>query len=291
MRILLLGATGMLGHQVLAESVRRHHQVWALSRRVLPEHDGATVLGGLDARDPSRLPSWMDEIAPHVVINAVGLVKQRPEATDIEDLMRVNAWFPRSLEFFLEPRGIRLIHISTDCVFDGRRGSYRETELPNATDAYGLSKALGEVSGELSLTLRTSIIGPERETQFGLYEWFRNSQGLAVKGYAESWFSGVTTLYLSRLIVDLIERYPMLHGIYQVASAPISKYTLLTAIRDRFGWDTEIERDPTVRINRVLDGGRFTRTTDLKVPPWSAMIEELYQRTNRTANIDRRREQ
>ncbi len=276
----------MLGHQVLAESVRRHHQVWASSRRTLLGPDGAAVLGGIDARDPGRLPEWMDEIAPHVVINAVGLVKQRPEAASVEDLMQVNAWFPRALEFFTEPRGIRLIHVSTDCVFDGRRGHYRETDLPNAIDPYGRSKALGEVNGELSLTLRTSIIGPERETQFGLYEWFRHSRGLTVKGYAEAWFSGVTTYYLSRLILDLVERYSLLHGIYQVASAPTSKYDLLTAIRDRFGWDIEIERDDTVCINRVLDGGRFSRSTDLKVPPWPVMIEELYQRTNQTANID-----
>lgn len=286
MRILLLGATGMLGHQVLAESVRRHHQVWALSRRVLSGPDGAVLFDRLDARDPSRLSDWMDEVAPHVVINAVGLVKQRPEAGDLENLMRVNAWFPRALEFFAAPRGIRFIHISTDCVFDGRRGHYHETELPNAVDAYGRSKALGEVTGELSLTLRTSIIGPERETQFGLYEWLRHSQGHVVKGYSEAWFSGVTTLYLSRLIFDVIEHYPMLHGIYQVASEPISKYALLTAIRDRFRWDIEIERDGTVRINRVLDGGRFTRVTDQKVPPWSAMIEELYQRTNPSTHID-----
>lgn len=276
MRILVLGATGMLGHQVVAEAVQRGHQVWGCSRHGTSETRGEVVLGGLDAEDPMGLVPWLDEISPHVVVNAVGLIKQRPEALDYDTLIRVNAWFPRALEFFTESRGIRLIHVSTDCVFDGSRGAYREDDLPNAVDGYGRSKALGEVKGELSLTLRTSIIGPERERRLGLFEWLKSSRGGTVSGYQEAWYSGVTTFYLSRLMIDIMEKFPALRGIYQVASSPISKHELLTRIRDRFDWPIEILGDRSIHINRILDGSRFSRATGIRIPDWSTLIEDLY---------------
>lgn len=286
MRILVLGANGMLGHTVVDEALRRDHRVWAWSRRALLGPLGEVVREGLEATELTRIPKWLDEIAPHVVVNAVGLIKQRPQARDLETLMNVNAWFPQALEFFTEPRGIRLIHVSTDCVFDGKRGHYRESDLPDAIDGYGRSKALGEVRGELSLTLRTSIIGPEVHGGYGLFEWLKGRQGTALKGHREAWFSGVTTFYLSRVMLDVMERYPFLHGLYHVASAPISKLALLTAIRDRFAWSIEIDGDSTIRINRTLDAARLTRTTGIRVPPWDSMIDELWERCRATANMD-----
>ena len=154
MRLLVLGGSGMLGHK-LVEIASQSIETFATVR----EGSGEKVVSGVDATDFESIVSAIDRVQPHAVVNCIGIVKQSPAAKDAASCLTINALFPHKLFQLCEKKGIRLVHVSTDCVFDGRRGGYREFDLTNATDLYGRTKALGEL--EDALTIRTSIIGRE----------------------------------------------------------------------------------------------------------------------------------
>src|SRR5207253_2340396 len=148
--------------------------------------------------------------------------------------LSINSLFPHRLARLCHAAKARLIHVSTDCVFSGRKGNYTEADQPDAEDLYGRSKLLGEVQGPGCLTLRTSIIGRELDTRQGLVEWFLSNQGRKVKGYRRAIFSGLTTDALSELIGRIILNHPDLEGLWHVASAPINKFELISLVRDVF---------------------------------------------------------
>ncbi|MGH9647425.1 MAG: sugar nucleotide-binding protein, partial [Bryobacteraceae bacterium] len=173
--------------------------------------------------------------------------------------------------------GGRVIHFSTDCVFSGHRGEYREDDLPDAEDLYGRSKFLGEVAAPNALTLRTSIIGRELAEFRSLLEWFLAQRGKRVRGYQKALYSGVTTNYLAGLVARLIESHPGLHGLYQVAAHPISKYDLLCLIRQVFGLDIEIQPVEGEVSDRTMLGDRFLAATGYRCPGWPELIDEIYK--------------
>jgi dTDP-4-dehydrorhamnose reductase len=175
-----------------------------------------------------------------------------------------------------EAAGARLIHFSTDCVFSGRRGKYRETDVSDAEDLYGRTKYLGEASGKHCLTLRTSIIGRELTRKTGLLEWFLAQSG-TVKGYTKAVFSGFTTLEMARIVEKVLAARTPLSGVYHVSSEPISKFELLTMIRDTLGLPIEIEPYDEFRCDRSLDSSRFREALPYRPPEWKAMVEELAQ--------------
>jgi len=170
---------------------------------------------------------------------------------------------------------MQLIHISTDCVFDGRVGSYREVDIPNAIDIYGRTKFAGEVSDINCLTLRTSIIGRELGTSHGLLEWFLSKKGIKIQGYTKSIFSGVTTNELSSLVSDIIQNGRGLQGLYHVAAEPISKFKLLTKINSYLDNKIEIESVDGEIINRSLNGLKLKRTLGYSPPPWDDMLHKM----------------
>ncbi len=170
---------------------------------------------------------------------------------------------------------IRLIHISTDCVFSGEEGGYTEGSLADATDVYGKTKYLGEVTGNNVLTIRTSIIGRELVRSRGLLEWFISNRGGTVNGYDNAIFSGFPTVTFAGIIKDIILNHPELNGLYHVASNPIDKYTLLNMINDTMHLGIKIVRLPAFRCDRSLDATKFSKATGFKPPPWSIMIDEL----------------
>ena len=167
-----------------------------------------------------------------------------------------------------------MIHLSTDCVFSGRKGNYVETDLPDPEDLYGRSKLLGEITERSALTLRTSMIGRELKRKKSLFEWFLKQRG-RVPGYNKAVFSGLTTLELSRIIHRLITQYPKAQGLYHVSSVPISKYDLLCLIRDKLDLDIEVVSDNSVVVDRSLDAKLFQQTFNYLPPTWEAMIAEL----------------
>ncbi len=240
-RILVLGATGMLGH-VVAHELSAQFEVHSGVRDVArAERLGvAGTLHAFDALEPDQPGGLIRELRPAVVVNAVGLVKQLEEASRPSAAIAINALLPHRLGEAADTHGARLIHISTDCVFSGALAppaAYNESDVPDARDLYGLSKLLGEVVAPPALTLRTSIIGPELERASGLFAWFMGQRGGSANGFTNAIFSGLTTRALARVIEDVIVAHPDLDGLYHVSAAPISKFDLLTQLRDALGID------------------------------------------------------
>jgi dTDP-4-dehydrorhamnose reductase len=281
MKILVLGGSGMLGHQ-LCRVLSKRQAVWATFHdrpdayeryQLLP---GNRMIGGLDVGEWPLFSQTLKEEKPDVVVNAIGIVKQRDEAKQAVMSIEVNALFPHRLADLCHDMGARLIQISTDCVFSGFRGGYSEIDLPDPVDLYGRTKLLGELNREGCLTLRTSIIGWELRQRAGLLEWLASQRGKTIKGYDRAIYSGVSTVVLSHLIGDMIETRPELAGLYHVASMPISKYDLLVRLRDRLDWtDIRIEKYEAFHCDRSLLGQRFEIMTGWKAPDWEKMIHEL----------------
>ena len=282
MRILVLGASGMLGHTVvrtLADDGKTH-QVVAVSRTLdlrtrfsgLSELESIT---GVDAENTDALLDVFSRVRPECVINCIGLVKQRSEAHDPLVVLPINAMLPHRLAYFCSMVGARLVHVSTDCVFQGTRGNYNEDDISDAADLYGKSKYLGEVQGENVITLRTSIIGHELLGTQGLIEWFLGQSG-TIRGYRNAIFSGLPTVELARVIRDHILPRGELHGLFHVAAAPIAKFDLLSLVAQVYGKSITIDPDDTLRIDRSLDGSRFRAATGYVAPAWRELIESMH---------------
>lgn len=278
MRVLLLGATGMLGH-VTAEHLATRFDLHVGVRDVAR----ARRLGvagephAVDALEPAGVADLIERLEPAAVVNAIGLVKQLEEASRPVSAITVNALLPHVLAEAAAPHGARVVQISTDCVFSGRLPApraYREQDPPDAEDLYGRSKLLGELTAAPGLTLRTSIIGRELERASGLMEWFARQDGATLDGFRNAIFSGLTTRALARVIGNVIGDRPGLAGLYHVAATPISKYELLLRLRDVLGVDCEIQAVDEPRINRALDGSRFEADSGIAAPSWDEMLEE-----------------
>jgi dTDP-4-dehydrorhamnose reductase len=233
------------------------------------------AIGDVDARNIDRVADVIKTVAPEAVVNCVGLVKQRPNAKSSALAIQINSLFPHQLRDVCEDVGARLIHFSTDCVFSGRTGNYRESDVPDATDVYGRSKLLGEVDHAPGLTLRTSIIGLELSHHASLIEWFLAQRG-PIKGFRRAIYSGITTMEMGRLVDRLLERHRNLHGVWHVASSPISKYDLLVKLARALGrMDVEIVPDETFECDRSLRAEAFQAATRYEPPSWDEMLTEL----------------
>jgi dTDP-4-dehydrorhamnose reductase len=279
-KILILGGTGMLGHRLWTD-LSRTHKVWATLRGGvgvlpdLPHIDRQRVVEGVDALHLDSVIRAFGEVRPEVTINCVGLIKQQKHAKQALPSIDLNARFPHQLAGVCAASGSRLIHISTDCVFAGTQGMYTEGDPVDAQDVYGRSKALGEVvHAEHALTIRTSIIGRELFSRYGLLEWFLSQPG-PVKGFKKAIFSGFTTSAVADILRDVILPRPGLHGLYHVSAAAINKYDLLSMVDEAFGRHTEIIPDESVVIDRSLDSTRFRTETEFVPPAWPDMVAAL----------------
>jgi len=279
MRILILGGDGMLGHQ-LFKHLKPNHDVRVTLRQDLDVYKKFMLFStensysGIDVRSPINLAGMITDFHPDVVVNAIGIVKQLPEASQSIPSIEINALFPHRLALLCKDINARMIHLSTDCVFSGKKGNYKESDTSDADDLYGRTKFLGEVAGNHCLTLRTSMIGRELSRKNNLLEWFL-AQKETVHGYKEFIFSGFTTLELSRVIENLLINYPKAHGVYHVSSEPISKYDLLFLIKASLKLPIEIVQDETFVCDRSLDSGKFRQIFNYNPPSWEEMIDEL----------------
>ena len=272
----------MLGHklwQVFAGqfdtfvTLRRGFDSYDRYKLFDPEH----TVDCVSADDSDSVSRAIDTVRPAVVVNCIGIVKQAEAARDPLVSIEVNSLFPHRLARLCQSKGIRLIHISTDCVFSGRKGNYSENDLSDAEDLYGKTKFLGEVCGEGCFTIRTSMIGRELETSYGLIEWLLNQEGKTVSGYKRAIFSGFTTKALAQIIAQVINEYPAMHGVWHVASEPISKFELLSLVKQMYGLDVLIKPDDVVVCNRSLSAERFREATGFRPPPWREMIQQMYR--------------
>ena len=237
--------------------------------------DARRMIEGVDVLSDAALGRAMSMAKPDVVVNAAGIVKQRRDGENAANTIAVNSLLPHRLADRCAAAGARLIQISTDCVFSGTKGSYTESDVPDARDLYGRSKLLGEVDRDGCLTVRTSMVGREIRASRGLLEWFFSHRGETVPGFTRARFSGLTTLELSRLIADIVQRNPELQGVWHVAGDPISKYDLLGIVNDAFGLGSALQPDDSFFCDRTLDASRFTNATGYRPPTWQAMVAEL----------------
>jgi len=278
MRVLVLGAAGMLGHKVCQVS-GKSFEVFGTFRGPVPDvsgvYDRTKPVLDVDVTRQDTLERAIGVARPDVVVNAVGIVKQLDLASNPIASIQVNALLPHLLARLGRDRGFKVIHVSTDCVFSGKRGRYTEADMPDPVDFYGRTKLLGEPDGPEVLTLRTSIIGRELQTQHGLVEWFLSQRGRTVRGWARAIYTGFTTEALAQIIVDLLQSGSPLHGVWHVSSAAVSKYELLQQLNVAFGTGTDIRRDESFVCDRSLESGRFWKETGLQRPLWSEMISSL----------------
>lgn len=276
MKVLVLGATGMLGHK-LVQVFAQHFDTTATVRpqSTFPQavQNGAVHIVSLDVLDEASLFSILRQVQPDVVVNAVGVVKQI--ANDPVQVVALNSLLPHRLVRGCKEIGARLIHISTDCVFSGRRGMYAESDTPDALDLYGRSKLLGEVVGPGSLTLRTSIIGREISSRNGLVEWFLSNSSGAVSGYKNVVFSGLPTIVLANLIAGIIAGGSEIEGMFHVSAEPIDKYHLLVLLRKAFGIEVDIEPVSEPMLDRSLDSTAFRAIARFAPPSWPELVNAL----------------
>jgi dTDP-4-dehydrorhamnose reductase len=279
-RILVLGGGGMLGHRafrIFASAPETEAYATLRNgdkRRFFPAALQDHLVVGVDADDPDGLAACLDRLRPDTVVNCIGLVKQRPDGDDPLALLPANAMLPHRLARQCGRLGARLVHVSTDCVFRGDRGPYREEDRPDAEDFYGRSKLLGEVDAPHAITLRTSLIGRELASRRGLLEWFLGATD-RVQGYTRTIFSGLTTDEFARVVLRHVIPRPELRGVWHVSAAPIAKHDLLLLLRDAYGRDIGIEPAPGPAIDRSLDSTRFRQATGYTPPPWPAMIRAM----------------
>lgn len=281
MKVLVVGASGMIGSTVLRVlSERQDWQVFgsvrdASVKRFFSPAIGERLVAGIDVEHPDSLAKVLDKVRPNVVVNCAGLTKHKPEAEDPLISVPINTLMPHRLAALCKLVGARLIHVSTDCVFSGGKGCYSEDDYADALDVYGKSKALGEVDYTHAITLRTSTIGHELQSRYGLLDWFLSQEGRC-KGYTRAVFSGLPTVVFAQVMRDVVIPRPDMSGLYHVAAKPINKFDLLRLIADVYGKMIDIVPDDKLVIDRSLDAKRFEAATGYIAPEWPELIKLMH---------------
>lgn len=284
-KILILGAAGMLGHKLCQRLPGQGYEVVATVRqtreRYAPYKEvfGQTrLVEGIDAMNFESLAALVKKEKPFAVVNCVGLIKQHRDAENRLLAVALNSYLPHRLDALCADEGARLVHFSTDCVFSGHKGQYRESDLSDAEDVYGRSKYLGETEGPAgdSVTMRSSIIGRELiGPKHGLFEWFLGQRGKRIGGFTKAIYTGFTTIEMARIVARVLDAKQALRGVYQVASAPISKFDLLALLREIGAYPVEIDGNRDFACDRSLVMDRFTDATGYVAPAWKPMLEEM----------------
>jgi dTDP-4-dehydrorhamnose reductase len=281
MKILIVGASGMIGSavmRVLSEnrdlqvfgSIREDHWKKFFSPKIQKR-----LISGFDLLQTQELVKIFEQVHPDVVINCVGVTKHKLGAEDPIVSIPINSLLPHRLSNLSRLVGSRVIHISTDCVFSGDKGNYVEEDLTDGRDLYGKTKVLGEIFYPNTITLRTSTIGHELQSRYGLLEWFL-SQTKSCKGFTNAIFSGIPTIIFANIIREVIINHHQLQGLYHVAAEPINKFELLDLISKTYQKDIEIIRDNSFRIDRSLNSKRFRLATGYEPPAWPELIKLMH---------------
>jgi dTDP-4-dehydrorhamnose reductase len=281
MKILVLGASGMIGSAIFRVlSADSALDVWGSIRSIafkefFTQSQQKHLVVCADLLDQNQLTRLFSEIHPNIVINCVGLTKHHKQADDVLLAAPINTMLPHRLADLCAACDARLIHISTDCIFSGSRGNYLESDHSDALDIYGKSKFLGEVVGyPNAITLRTSTIGHELQSSYGLLEWFL-SQEDSCTGFKRAIFSGLPNTVFAELIRDYVIPNPHLHGLYHVGASPIGKYDLLKLIASEYDKDISIECNDQFAIDRSLNSNLFSSATGYRAPAWPELIASM----------------
>jgi len=282
LKVLVLGVSGMLGHKLFCCLSRQDDlDVYGTCRNlgnlaaILEAEQLNRIYTGVDANNFDTIIRTAALCKPDIVINCIGIIKQLPASQDYLSCININALLPHRIALACKLAGARMIHISTDCIFDGQDGNYTEDSTPNCVDLYGQSKLLGEVDYPHCLTLRTSIIGHELKSKLGLIEWFL-AQEDSVQGYTRHIYSGVTTVELAKIIAAYVIPNPQINGIYHISSDPISKYELLKLVALKYKQHISIEPFDNIKCDRSLNSSEFRRLTGYSPAAWPEFIHDMY---------------
>lgn len=281
LRVLVLGTTGMLGSTIFRTlSADNRTETFGTLRaahgvRRFAHHLHKALIPNIQVDNESGVLAAFAHAKPDIVINCIGIIKQLPAAYNHLESLAINSILPHRLAKYCGLFGARLIHFSTDCVFSGQSGQYLETDPCDATDLYGRSKLLGEVDYEHALTLRTSIIGHELNSNNSLIDWFL-SQTDEVRGFRKAIFSGMPTVEIARIVRDMVIPNPSLRGLYHLSVDPIDKDELLRLVSETYSKDIVITPDDELVIDRSLNSERFRAATGFGPKPWPELISDMH---------------
>jgi len=210
-----------------------------------------------------------------VIINCIGITTRRGASLNASTTKKINTKLPYKINQWTTDNGKKLIHFSTDCVFNGTGGNYLDNDTPNAEDLYGETKGKGEIDNDKALTIRCSTIGRELYNHTELFEWLYSMKNKDIEGYSNVLYSGVTTVWMGKIINQILKNNISLSGIYNISSQPISKYRLLLKLSEAFKLNVNITKNSNIKSNKVLNSKKFTEITGIKPPNWDDLIPEF----------------
>jgi dTDP-4-dehydrorhamnose reductase len=283
MKILILGAAGMLGHQVWLKAIEAFGEKSVAGTLRKPKatyskfgiFEGKNIFDRIDLSSTEEMIKVLEDYKPDWIINCVGITLRKKELGDFERCLDINSMLPHRLALWGLKNNCKVIHFSTDCVFDGAKGGYTELDLPTANDVYGKSKFLGEITYPNALTMRLSVVGREIENKTELVEWIISQKQKTVNGFGKITYSGLTTNQVAKQVVNVIKNHPGFNGLYQLASEPITKYELVKIVNEVYGLEMTVNRDDAKEYDKSLDCGRYAKITGFRKPQWREMITEM----------------
>ena len=285
-KILLFGCNGMLGHKVLQNLSLDFKIIGTIKKKNNNSLNSYDLIKDINVKDFNKIENLIKAINPTYVINCTGIIKQKLEKKNYSDLKTINYSFPLFLDKLTKKYRFKQIHFSTDCVFDGKKGNYNEKSSRNAKDKYGKYKALVEERiKNNTLIIRTSIIGHEIDgKKLSLLEWFLKNKK-KVFGYSFAFFSGLTTLELSKILKKIIENKKFHKGLYNIASVKISKYHLLQKINKIYNLKKKIIKNNKFKIDRSLNPSKFNRKFKIQISSWDNQILEMFKDYKRNKKL------
>ena len=269
-RVLLLGSTGMVGHQLCNYLINNSNYIlFDIARSSKFRKETALI----DVRNDRKLLDYIKDIRPDYIINCIGILISGSNK-NIEEAIFINSYFPHMLTRVADEIRSRIIHISTDCVFSGKKGEYIETDHRDGQGIYAQTKILGEIIDNKNLTLRTSVIGPEiRDNGEGLFHWFM-SQENEILGFTKAIWSGVTTIELAKIIKWSIDR--RITGLYHVTNnSTITKYDLLKLFIKHTKKNIKIKKFEGKFIDKSFIDTRLL--LDHTIPSYDEMVFEMIE--------------
>lgn len=272
-KILILGASGMLGSTLYMFLNNQNLNVIGISRKnVFKNKSKIAIYRKLTF---NNIDNIINKLKPDYIINCTGVINHKIKK-NLDEVFYINSVLPHYIAKKCLEKKIINIHISTDCVYDGKKGNYSEKNLPNALDIYGISKTFGEVNLPNSIIIRTSIVGHEIKTKFGLLEWFLSQKkSKSIKGFNKAYFSGLTTFELSRIIKEyFINKKYRFSNLVHIGGPRINKYSLIKIIGEVYGKKIRIKKSNFLKVDKSLNSMLFRKFTGYKLKSWKNMIKE-----------------
>ncbi len=281
LKVIILGASGLIGHTLLRE-LSKDFDVYGVLHKPKEKYnsiffDAYKTISNIDVLQIERLRESIKGVNPDVILNCTGITTRKINKNNIPDAISLNAAFPHKLAWIAKETNSRVIHFSTDCVFNGKIGNHKEMDTTDADNIYGRTKALGELKEyDNCLTLRSSFIGQELFDKTELLDWFLAQEGNKIKGYRKTLYSGVSTIFMTTIVKKIILDHPTLHGLFNLAPPnPISKYDLLGIAKKEFCVNVEIVPDDYNIHSPTLDGSRLRNKLNINIPNWQKMMSDL----------------